>query len=465
MKKRIFKVMTALLFASTAITLVGCKKDKEQPHEHTYASSWSSNASEHWYAATCEHTDLKKDVGEHVYDDESDTTCNVCGYVRTVHTHSYAKTWTYDDTEHWHAATCEHTDLKKDVGAHTFDDGVITKDPDYGVDGEKTFTCTVCGKTKVETVAALVAFFMPIQDVFSVSGKVMVYGTIYSGTVKTGDTLSLSNVNKTIKIVEIQKMKKNYTSATAGEEISLVIEGATKDEIKRGYSLFTPFSKKYYNEIKVNLTSFTEAEGGKKTPFITKYKPVIKLYPATSDGVTSYAGEVMGSIILPNDLEMFMPGETHEVTIILQTKFILDKGMELIVYEGGKTVAHGVITGLNKHEHDNNYDEKGICDICGFDQYLTFNLEAGREEYSYTANLEVNNKIFFKITPTSTDASKEWRVDVDGASYEDYQVTIYDSKYNEIVGDMKTNSTYYIVVTGTNNVNDVTIKVIDSNAM
>lgn len=477
MKKSIFKVMSMFLFASTILTLGGCKKDQTSnststggtntTHVHTFAKDWSKNETEHWHAATCEHTNLKDAVAVHTYDNDSDTTCNICGYVRTIqtHTHTFATEWSKNETEHWHAATCEHKDQKDGLAAHTFDDGVITKNPDYGVDGEKTFTCSVCGKTKIESVPALVAFFMPIEDRYSVAGgKVVVTGTIYSGTVRTGDTLTLSNVNINVTITSIEKFKKAYDSASAGEAVGLLIEGATKDQIKSGYSLFTPSTKQYYNQIKVNLTSLTKEEGGRNTPFFTKYKSVIKLYPSESNGTTSYAGEVAGCVILPSDLEMFMPGETHIVTIVLKTEFILDQGMELIAVEGSKKVAYGTITALEHHEHDNNYDEKGICNICGFDQYLSFNYDSESEEYIYETNLEVNEKLFFKITPKSDNTETEWEVEIDGATEDNYEVIIYESNFNIKDEDsfMLTNSTYYIVVIGKDNVNNITVKVIDT---
>lgn len=461
MKKSTLKIMPMLVFASAAATLAGCNNE----HVHTFAAEWSTNETEHWHAATCKHTDEKEDLGAHVYDNDSDATCNTCGYEREIHTHTFATEWSSNETEHWHAATCEHTDEKEGLAAHTFNDGVVSKEATYEEDGEKTYTCTVCGKTKVDTIPALVAFFMPIDEVYSVSGKVVVFGTIYSGTVKVGDDLTLSNVNTNVKITVIKKDNKDSDNATVGDYVSLALEGVTKDQVKRGYSLFTPSSKKYYNQVKVNLTSYTEAEGGKHAPFISKTKFVTKLYPSVSNGNTVYAAEVMGCVILPTDLEIFMPSETHEVTIILETPFILNTGMELLLIEGTKKIAHGTISALEEHNHDTNYDENGVCGICGLDQYLSFNYDAGYKNYSYVTNLEVNGKIFLKITPDSGDENQEWRVDIEGATADKYEIVIYDSNFNEVSSDMLTGSTYYIVIVGTDNVNDVTIKVVDSNNM
>ncbi|MBR2929737.1 MAG: hypothetical protein IKC32_00775, partial [Clostridia bacterium] len=93
-----------------------------KPHEHTYATEWSKNDTHHWHAATCEHTDLKADEAEHAY---VDGVC-VCGATEPVapHEHTYATEWSKNDTHHWHAATCEHTDLKADEAEHAYVEGV-----------------------------------------------------------------------------------------------------------------------------------------------------------------------------------------------------------------------------------------------------------------------------------------------------------------------------------------------------
>ncbi len=395
----------------------------------------------------------------------STSTSSTSSKPTTEHTHTFATEWSSNDMEHWHAATCEHIDEKDALAPHSFDEGVVTSEPGYGIEGVKTFTCTVCEKKKTEVVAALTPFFMPISDVLAVSGKVVVTGTIYSGNVKVGDILTLSNVNKDVTIVGIEKFRKNYESASEGEEVGLLVEGVTRDQIQRGYSLFTPSTKKYFNQIKVNLTALTKDEGGRNTPFYTKYRPQIKLYPYEDSGIAVYAGEVTGCIILPNDLENFMPGETHEVTIILKTKFILDKNMELAVVEGSKKIAYGTITSLEQHAHDENYEEIGVCNVCGFDQCISFNYDSSLEEYSYETHLEVNGRHFFKITPKSDNAETEWKVEIEGTTEENYEVIIYDSTYKNTKDDdhfMLTNSTYYIVVIGKDNVNDITIKVVDT---
>lgn len=144
-------------------------------HKHTFdMTKWSYNAENHWHPATCGHTDEKKDLGAHVWNEGVVTTqptettegvktytCTTCGNTKTAtigmldHEHTFdTERWDHDAENHWHPATCAHTDEKKDLAAHSWNAGVITKPADYGVEGEKTFTCTVCKATRVESVPA-----------------------------------------------------------------------------------------------------------------------------------------------------------------------------------------------------------------------------------------------------------------------------------------------------------------------
>lgn len=144
-------------------------------HKHTFdMTKWSYNAENHWHPATCGHTDEKKDLGAHVWNEGVVTTqptettegvktytCTTCGNTKTAtigmldHVHTFdTERWDHDAENHWHPATCAHTSEKKDLAAHKWNDGVITKPADYGVEGEKTFTCTVCKTTRVESVPA-----------------------------------------------------------------------------------------------------------------------------------------------------------------------------------------------------------------------------------------------------------------------------------------------------------------------
>lgn len=128
-KKRTLSVITALTSA-LVFAVAGCG---EEPHVHTYENGWSSDETMHWHAATCEHTELKSSPNSHNFEDG---VCTICDYEKkdseegknpVTHEHEYATEWSSNETHHWHAAICEHSDLKTDYDKHTFKDGKCTK--------------------------------------------------------------------------------------------------------------------------------------------------------------------------------------------------------------------------------------------------------------------------------------------------------------------------------------------------
>ena len=170
------KRKSILTFCAMALMLVlslslftACKKNK-----HDFAAEWKYDETYHWHECTTKkHSDTSEKIA-HDFDGGEITTqpteqtkgaktftCNTCGYQKVeevaqlthVHTFNESK-WENDENNHWHAATCAHTDEKKDFAPHTWNDGVITKPSDYGVEGEKTFTCTTCSATRAESVPA-----------------------------------------------------------------------------------------------------------------------------------------------------------------------------------------------------------------------------------------------------------------------------------------------------------------------
>ena len=160
-------------------TVCGYQKTEAVPKlGHTFdMNKWKYDDENHWHPATCGHTDEKKDLGAHVWNEGVVTkepteteegvktyTCTTCGKTKTAtigrldHEHTFnMEAWTFDDENHWHPATCGHTDEKKGFAAHEWNGGVVTTEPNYGVEGEKTFTCTVCKAPRTEPIAALAA--------------------------------------------------------------------------------------------------------------------------------------------------------------------------------------------------------------------------------------------------------------------------------------------------------------------
>ena len=171
MKRKSFIAILAIamvLVLSLAV-LTACNKNK-----HEFSSEWKNDETSHWHECmTKKHNDVA-DKADHTFDAGVVTTpatettegvltltCTVCGFQKTKpidkleHVHTFDMTkWSYDNDKHWHPATCAHTDLKKDEAEHAWNEGVITKPADYGVAGEKIFTCTTCSATRKETTPA-----------------------------------------------------------------------------------------------------------------------------------------------------------------------------------------------------------------------------------------------------------------------------------------------------------------------
>ena len=171
MKRKSFIAILAIamvLVLSLAV-LTACNNKK-----HDFSSKWEYDETSHWHECmTKKHNDVA-DKADHTFDAGVVTTpatetsegvltltCTVCGFQKTKpidkleHVHTFDMTkWSYDNDKHWHSATCAHTDLKKDEAEHAWNEGVITKPADYGVAGEKIFTCTTCSATRKETIPA-----------------------------------------------------------------------------------------------------------------------------------------------------------------------------------------------------------------------------------------------------------------------------------------------------------------------
>lgn len=509
-------------------------------HKHEFSAEWSTDENYHWHPATCGHTDEKKDLGAHVWNEGVVTTpatettegvktytCTVCGNTKTAtigmldHVHTFdTERWEYDTANHWHPATCAHTDEKKDLAAHTFDEGEDTKPADYGVVGEKTFTCTVCGFKQIAEIPALEAknnvisfaddlvvektydglafsidpnkvnrkgdgeitftymgendtaftataptnvgeytvkvsvaataewkggeitetitinkreitlpagvferkigeklesgkfgltcinvaadtnnvvewvtigapetyyalgihtigatvltvdndnfelnkgaydtvrftvwnapdsFYAGIQDVFTFPGssEVLITTNIANGTVKKGDQILVNEIGK---IITVNKIKKGTGSsatevetATAGEEVGLYIDGATKDELKRGYMLSKPDTIIGYSKVTVTIRAFTKDEGGQHTPIQTGIKPQVFF--------ADTFGEVTGEVTFPEGTALLLGGEMLEgVTIDFQGKKVpAFVGRRFTLRSGGKTIAECIVTAV-----------------------------------------------------------------------------------------------------------------------
>ena len=535
-RKSIIAVLALVLVLALSLSIFSaCNK------KHKYSSEWKHDEKTHWHECTTKkHTDTtektphvftwteKTPAGFHT--DKVEKGVCECGYEteRTISgtaTHTYGEEWKNDESGHWHDSTCDataptHDAIKGNFAAHTFDEGVETKPADYGVVGEKKFTCTVCGYSYTQEIPALGAkdntisfandlvdektydglafiidpakvnrkgdgeititykgendtafsetapknageytvkatvkgtaewkggeitttiiinkreitlpagvfegklgenlesgkfgltcinvaadtnnvvewvtigapetyyaigihtisatvltvdndnfelnkgvydtvrftvwnapdsFYAGIKDVFTFPGNsdVMINTIIANGTVKKGDQILVNEIGKIITVNKIEKdtgtSVTEVETATAGEEVGLYIEGATKDELKRGYMLSKPDTIIGYSKVTVTIRVRTKDEGGQNTPIQSGIKPNV----AFADTF----GEVTGEVTFPEGTTLLSGGEILEgVTINFQGKKVpAFVGRRFTLRVSEKTIAECIVTAV-----------------------------------------------------------------------------------------------------------------------
>ena len=535
-RKSIITVLALVLVLALSLSIFSaCNK------KHKYSSEWKFDEKTHWHECTTKkHTDTTEKI-PHVFTWTEKTPAGVhtdkvekgvceCGYEteRTISgtaTHTYGTEWTKDESGHWHDSTCDataptHDAIKGNFAAHTFDEGVETKPADFGVVGEKKFTCTECGYSYTQEIPALGAkdntisfandlvdektydglafiidpakvnrkgdgeititykgendtafsetapinageytvkatvkgtaewkggeitttiminkreitlpsgvfegklgenlesgkfgltcinvaadtnndvewvtigapetyyaigihtisatvltvdndnfelnkgvydtvrftvwnapdsFYAGIQDVFTFSGSsdILITTIIANGTVKKGDQLLVNEIGKIITVNKIKKgtgtTATEVETATAGDEVGLYIEGATKAELNRGYMLSTPDTIIGYSKVTVTIRVRTKDEGGQNTPIQTGIKPNVVF--------ADTFGEVTGEVTFPEGTTLLSGGEILEgVTINFQGKKVpAFVGRRFTLRVSGKTIAECIVTAV-----------------------------------------------------------------------------------------------------------------------
>jgi elongation factor Tu len=180
-------------------------------------------------------------------------------------------------------------------------------------------------------------FIMPIEDVFSISGRgTVVTGRIEAGVVNNGDELEIIGLRDTQKTVctGVEMFRKILDSGEAGDNIGCLLRGIDKEQVERGQVLAKPGSIKPHKKFEAQAYILKKEEGGRHTPFFTKYRP--QFYFRTTD--------VTGEVTLPQGVEMVMPGDDAKMTVSLITPIAMDTNLKFAIREGGRTVGAGVVT-------------------------------------------------------------------------------------------------------------------------
>jgi elongation factor Tu len=184
-------------------------------------------------------------------------------------------------------------------------------------------------------------FLMPIEDVFSISGRgTVVTGRIETGIVNVGDEVEIVGIKDTRKttVTGVEMFRKLLDRGEAGDNVGALIRGVAREEVERGQVLCKPGSVKPHTEFSAEVYVLSKDEGGRHTPFFANYRP--QFYFRTTD--------VTGEVILPEGTEMVMPGDNVTIGVKLIAPIAMDEGLRFAIREGGRTVGSGVVAKITK---------------------------------------------------------------------------------------------------------------------
>jgi elongation factor Tu len=184
-------------------------------------------------------------------------------------------------------------------------------------------------------------FLMPIEDVFSISGRgTVVTGRVETGVVKVGEEVEIVGLKDTKKttVTGVEMFRKLLDQGEAGDNIGALIRGVGREEVERGQVLAKPGSITPHTDFTSEVYVLSKDEGGRHTPFFANYRP--QFYFRTTD--------VTGEVVLPEGTEMVMPGDNVQLTVKLIAPIAMDQGLRFAIREGGRTVGAGVVASILK---------------------------------------------------------------------------------------------------------------------
>jgi elongation factor Tu len=184
-------------------------------------------------------------------------------------------------------------------------------------------------------------FIMPIEDVFSITGRgTVVTGRIEGGKVNVGDTIEIIGLHATTSttVTGVEMFRKLLDQGMAGDNVGVLLRGTKKEEVERGQVLAAPGSITPHTEFEAQVYVLSKEEGGRHTPFFNNYRP--QFYFRTTD--------VTGAVTLPDGVEMVMPGDNTEMTVELIQPIAMDEGLKFAIREGGRTVGAGRVVKILK---------------------------------------------------------------------------------------------------------------------
>ena len=184
-------------------------------------------------------------------------------------------------------------------------------------------------------------FLMPIEDVFSISGRgTVVTGRVETGIIKVGEEVEIVGLKDTTKttVTGVEMFRKLLDEGRAGDNIGALVRGTKREEVERGQVLCKPGSIKPHTEFQSEVYVLSKDEGGRHTPFFANYRP--QFYFRTTD--------VTGEVVLPEGTEMVMPGDNVQLGVKLIAPIAMEQGLRFSIREGGRTVGSGVVANITK---------------------------------------------------------------------------------------------------------------------
>ena len=178
---------------------------------------------------------------------------------------------------------------------------------------------------------------MPIEDIFSIQGRgTVVTGRIERGEVKVNDEMEIVGIKDTEKTVctGVEMFRKLLDEGKAGENVGVLLRGTKREDVERGQVLSAPGSITPHTKFEAQVYVLSKEEGGRHTPFFKGYRP--QFYVRTTD--------VTGEVILPDGVEMVMPGDDVAINVELISPIAMEEGMRFAIREGGRTVGSGVVS-------------------------------------------------------------------------------------------------------------------------
>lgn len=380
-------------------------------HVHTFNEAvWEKDVTHHWHPATCAHTDQKESFEPHVWNEGTVTTpatetaegvmtktCTKCGRTQTspidrlehVHTFDTAK-WAFDGDSHWHPATCAHTGEKDAVAPHSWNDGVVTTPEGYGTAGEKTFTCTVCGTTRKEPIAALDA---------------------KENTIAFESGLSLDkSYDGTAAVLDPAKVSRNGDGAIT---VEYKLQGAQDST----YTAVAPKNAGEYT-VRVSVAATAEWKGGSVTQNFAIAK---KALTATATKVYD------GNATLEATLGGVVDGETVTATVTMTSKKV------------GASVKEVLLAGADKdnYEIDKNAVAASITPIT-----VTIDWEKEYDNSKFFTGEPVEkiegDDIIINVFTKSADVGAEYDgYNKQGADSANYSVKAQDITVNIVKAEVK----------------------------